>query len=338
MRSKSKIQIAGMLLMITIALSAVWWSQHDKQSPPAPSAAIAIPEPPDRGENVDQFSETLRIDEGSDHSNPPNSDLVDRLNVALTGIEWRPMVDHTDRSMYPPHYEFLKFLAENGDAEAAYFLWQGLQYCDLAGPPPMSDAELEAELRLISESHQLPQYKLGERTLTDLAELNTSVKGALELAQYRYDNCKNMPLEQRGNSEQWKDLAILNGSRAATSVVAWELSQEGDPSALFAIWRDGDAMALRSIAAFYGDQYGSGADPAGLTKQYAYWLAFRELHYASRAAAAPDMRSFFGSIEITTRQYRDQLLPGQITEARELAKEILRDRSEQCCFSLDVPR
>ena len=58
---------------------------------------------------------------------------------------------------------------------------------------------------------------------------------------------------------------------------------------------------------------------------------------ASRDAAGPGMTPFFGGVETGTFRRREQLLPGQIAQAEDLAIEILRNRSAACCTSLDVP-
>lgn len=138
----------------------------------------------------------------------------------------------------------------------------------------------------------------------------------------------------------WKWSAAIGLVIIISAAVVWwpRKTQEGDSSALTNTWRDGDPMALNSLSGFYKQQYESGADPAGLTKSFAYWLAFRELYHASRQAAGPDMKPFFGGIEITTNRVQENLLPAQIAEAESLAKDILRNRPTNCCISLDVPR
>jgi hypothetical protein len=327
---------AAIGLVIIISAAVFGWPRKTSNPPSKPETTVAPAYDPVAAEAAEDRPGYPGITEPQAEGDQLQS--IARLGANLADINWRSLFDHTDRSQYPPVYDDLKSQAENGDPKAAYFLWQSLQYCQGNGPPPMTESEFAEELRMIREDHQVPQYDNGERQVLDIAQINIPTEAAVSLARLNHEQCNRMPMEHRGEAEQWKDFAVFGGSRAAESIVALELAQEGDSSALTNMWRDGDPMALNSLSGFYKQQYESGADPAGLTKSFAYWLAFRELYYASRQAAGPDMKPFFGGIEITTNRGQENLLPAQIAEAESLAKDILRNRPTTCCISLDVPK
>ena len=259
-----------------------------------------------------------------------------RLDVDLSGIDWRAEFNYMDSNQYPNQYADLRKLAENGDANAAYFLWQALKYCSQNGPPPMDDEEFAKELRVIRENYQLPQYKNGVREVVDLATLNISQEAAEQLAMFGRKQCNEMPVENRGEAQDWMDFALRHDSKEVAAIVARERATGGDDTALMDLWLNGDPKALNMLSGFFSEQYQEGIDPTGRTRSFAYWLAFRELHYASGESAGPEADPMFGNIELTTSMREEGLLPGQIAEAEEIAADILRTRSSNCCVSLHV--
>ncbi len=341
---------AALSLSTIIVAVALWWSERsiDTLSAPeasaVPAAAAKTTEPlqsaaPTQSKTqlqaeLEQLPAALR----QRYRIPADAQSIARLGVDLADVNWQPLFNYLDDSEYPLICDELKSRAENGDPEAAYFLWEALQFCQRAGQPPMSEAEFAEELQMIREDHQVPVYRDGKRRVVSVAEINMPAAAAESIARLNHERCNDMPMENRGEAIQWRDFATLNGSRTAISAFAQELGREGDPSALMDMWNDGDPMALNSLAAHFAQQYEAGTDPAGHTKSFAYWLAFREIHYASRMAAGPGSKSFFGNVEIETFRARRQLLPGQIAEAEDLATEILQNRPTGCCISLDVPK
>jgi hypothetical protein len=331
----------GLLSFVVVAV--LWWPDQSVNTPVPHGSTTA----PATGQQPSQAAPESALKKESDNILEPTrsslgasekSELIDRIDADLSGIRWRPMHNYLDDNTYPKDFEKLKALAESGDGNAAYALATTLDICHKSGPPPMTADEFAEEIRMIREDHQVPRYENGERTVVDIAQTNMPSEAAVSIATHLYEECKNMPMQYRDDADSWMVFAADNGSQAAKSMLAWQRSLLGDPSGYLALWEEGYAPALSSISGFYDQQYRSKADPGGLVESFAYWLAFREMHYASRQAAGPGMQPFFGGIEEATHRRSNELMPWQIAEARDIAAEILRSRPYQCCTSMDVPK
>lgn len=339
---------AGLLGLITAAI--LWWPERSGNTPvPVDSQTTSangadtigtIQTPPQVAPKsaLEKELESMPEATRSRLNRSGDSEPIERIDADLSRIDWRPMYNYLDENAYPRDFDKLKALAEEGDENAAYFLATTLEACRMHGPPPMSEEKFAEELQMIRHNHQVPQYSNGERTVVDIAQLNMPSSAAEFLAKYHYDMCRDMPMEHRGDADSWMVLAAENGSQVAKSVLASQRAVLGDPSGFLALWDDGYTPALSSLSGFYDRQYESRVDPEGHVKSFAYWLAFREMYYASRQVAGPGMQPFFGGIELSTHQRYDELVAWQIAEARDMAADILRDRPANCCTSVDVPK
>lgn len=228
-------------------------------------------------------------------------------------------------------YGILQHAAENGDGEAAYFLFSRLRECSAV---PSDKAELAAVVDEIQSTHMISPGADGRKQYVE------EITGYLEWLTKRYEDCEGLTREQRGEAQEWlavsaeagylhaKNMyaeiyllplledakAVLPGNRAENAV-GWLLSAR-------------DAGSIRALK-HVGFLYASGINVDGLSLKPDPIEAYAHLYAYWKIQQVEGSQDNVQQIAYGLERVGYYLNPYQLDAALDRAKALLR--SANCC-------
>jgi len=233
-----------------------------------------------------------------------------------------------DNGEAPGFHDRLAPLAAQGDAAAAYRLYESLRKCRNAA---RTEADLNDSISQLHATFSVPDQSIEGATRI----LGTGTNLDLQIATMRsqFDRCRGVTEAQIAASNDYLEIAADAGVYPATLQYA-QLIVGKDPArakSYFEIaWESGDAKAAFELAKQYRDGY-SGMEPDRVTA-YAYLYVgakASELMFEGRSGEVFD--TVKAAIHEKSSRMMVDFTPYEIEAAIPIAKSLLED-NDKCCL------
>lgn len=266
----------------------------------------------------------------------PDPDAITPLMHAGL-VQWRkrPVEDGVWEDYLSIPYIELRRLAESGDSRAAAWLSHYLSNCRFF-PAPQSDFEINAAVEEMRRTHLIPAYFDGGARMQDFNNYLDSLEANIEVYEQRAKACRHVPIEHRGEWEDWASRAFASGYTDDLVHTQFEsdLDSADYTQMLNDLWVSGEPTALVSLWLASTREYIKGSAPHAQIESLAYLMTAQRLlkDYIAKLDVSPDASLMSSELSRGIEHLRNVLLPGEIAEAEEISNRLI-DENGNCCLA-----
>jgi len=274
---------------------------------------------------------------------PPDLDVVTDLVTFPTGDTIEVTYKRYEKEPLPiaptkhliDMYGALEQAANNGDGDAAYFLYNSTKTCSAAA---RTEKERDRQVNvLLTQHHAYVSSADGSDVPTELIDVDPNEFELYEQRIYgAFSYCKKLSDEQIENPSKWLDRAIELGSHQALSRVAVSnLGSEDSFQKFRQLWDEGYVDIGHAMAVNYqqGVPTENGRQPPDYISAYAYTVAMNAVWKQAIIRSNPtDLANKIATIDSSTQSVPGYLSQEDQKTADELAIKLIKDHPK-CCLS-----
>lgn len=295
-------------------------------------AQLSRPPVPLRVEDPSEAEDSVNIDNENPPSATPRShrSVIEFPDGDLLDIRWRrhPKAGVELTENLSQDYDVLRHAAEGGDGLAAQMLYENIFTCQKTYA---TREELEHAIDTLQQTNVIPQPDTG---ITAHITEPEKIDEIIENLRRQYASCSRLSIEQRDDEQKWLELAVANGNSLAMLEYGRALEDPVQAGRLFQqAWFLGNADALSFLADRYRESYENGVAPDDKVRWYAALYVFSRLLDAAHGGETGVAARWAQRNRAILDEATKDMLPHELDEAVELAKQMIRSNSN-CCFEM----
>jgi len=232
-------------------------------------------------------------------------------------------------------YDELANAALDGDPFAASELAEALARCSQVHAK--TRPELNAVIDQLQQTHQYPTRWIVPGTWEDTTVMSGADPTDATIAMIRgnFEFCLGIMDKQLVTYVDWFQLASANGHpRAGYEIgkhgASYGLDRDTSEQLLLQSWNNGNTLAAAELGNFYGSRNSSA--PPNHELEYAYTYVYAEL--AKADSSIPAGVGFAQSAREALDETATKLSPHEVLQAQALAKKILKQNKNNCCYGI----